>query len=165
MDDTKTEEEIIIPEEETLELDLEDTKGEYVPPTKEEYEALQKKLKTVQAQKEHFRSKAGKQETKPDTSSDNVFTREEAVLIAQGMDLDDLDKLKGIQKGLGLKSFKEALDSDLWTAYSEKKKADAKREKASLGASGGSGKSSELTAKSDMSEEEHRKLWEAHYKK
>ena len=160
MDETiTTEEEIITPEEETLEIDL--SEGE------EDVEALKKQIATLKAQKEHFRKKSEKvgDVKKLNTSSDNVFTREEAVLVAQGMSLDDLDKLKGIQKGLGLKNLKEAQESDLFVAYSEKKKADKRRESASLGASGGTGKSSEVKAQPNMSEEEHRKLWAEHYKK
>lgn len=147
-------------------IEIEDTTEGEETLSAEEAKALKKQVATLQAQKEHFRKKAEKAgEIKPNTPSDNGFTREEAVLIAQGMDLDDLDKLKAIQKGLGLGSFKEALESDLFTAYSDKKKADKKRQQASLGASGGTGRSGTIEAKPNMSEEDHRKLWEKSYRK
>jgi len=149
--------------EETLEVEEEEevvedtTEEEEVNENEAEIERLRKENLTLKAQKEHFKKKANKKDI--NTSSDASFTREEAVLIAQGMDLEDLDNLKVIQKGQGLKTFKEAVESPLFVAYSKAKKAEKKRKESSLGASKGSGGSSDTVFKPDMSEEEHRKAW------
>lgn len=157
--------ETYVPEEETLEIEAEDVGEVAESLSPEEIKALKKQVHLLQAQKEHFRKKAEKVADKPNTASDNVFTRDEAVLIAQGMDLDDLDNLKAIQKGTGVKTLKEALESPLFKAYSKEKKEEQKRKAASLGASGGTGRSSEIKPKPNMSEDEHRKFWATHYNK
>lgn len=160
MDEDKNEDELVDTEAEELEIDLDDTvaEGEYTPPTKEEYEELKKQILTIKAQKEHFKKKANKKET-VSTPHEDSFTREEAVLIAQGMDLEDLDNLKAIQKGLGLSSFKDAVDSSLFKAYRNEKQTEKKRKESSLGASGGSGDSTESKFRPGMSAEEHEKAW------
>ena len=166
MDNTISNEEEIIPAEETLETDIEVEATE--TPTVDDYNRILKENQTLKAQKEHFKKKAEKvgqaTTTKTETSPDNFMSREEAVLIAQGYDLEDLDNLKAIQRGAGLKSFKEALENPLFKSYHKDKKAEQRRKDASLGASGNSG-NSKSEVKPNMSEDEHKELWAKHYQK
>lgn len=160
MDNTISNEEEVI-EEETSDVVEEVSEV----PTVDDYNRLIKENKTLKAQKEHFKKKSQAIPAKTDTPSSSEFlSREEAVLIAQGVDIDDLDQLKAIQKGFGYKSFKEAMDSQLFKAYSKEKKAEKERESASLGASGGS-TGSRPAVTSDMSEEDHKAAWAKAYQK
>ncbi len=94
-----------------------------------------------------------------DTSSEDVLTRDEAMLIAGGVDAEDLEQLKAIQKGTGV-SLSEAVKNPMYEAYKEKKVKEAKRKKAQLGAGSGSGGGeSDDINKPGLTEEEHRKLW------
>jgi hypothetical protein len=75
------------------------------------------------------------------------------------MDLEDLDKLKLIQRGMG-GTLKEAYDSDLYQSHIKQSEAETKRKKAQLGAGGGSGTEKSDFDKPNLTEEEHRALWE-----
>lgn len=131
-----------------------------------EVEKLKKEVQTLRAQKEHFKKKAGVKasEVKTNASSDDTLTREEVVLIANGMTLEDMDQLKIIQKGSGL-NLKEAMETPMFKAYSKEQQAETKRKKASLGASKGTGGGSEIESKPNMTEEEHRALFKKYQNK
>lgn len=161
MENETTMEDVITPDEETLEEDNEVSEV----PTVDDYNRLLKENKTLKAQKEHFKKKSQVTPAKTDAPSSSEFlSREEAVLIAGGVDIDDLDQLKAIQKGFGYKSFREAMDSPLYKSYSKDKKVEKERESASLGASGGS-TGSRPAVTSDMSEEDHKAAWAKVYQK
>ena len=154
-------------EETSTEESTEETKtDEGVNDEASEVEKLKKEVQTLRAQKEHFKKKAGVKagEVKTNASSNDTLTREEVVLIANGMTLEDMDQLKIIQKGSGL-SLKEAMETNMFKAYSKETQAETKRKKASLGASKGTGGGSELRAKPNMTEEEHRELFKKYQNK
>lgn len=167
MDNTiSNDEEVIASDDNTNEeTNFEDNQGSEAP-TLEDYEKLKKENLTLKAQKEHFKKKLEKSGKSPqaDTPSSDFISREEVVLIAQGIDIDDLDQLKAIQKGTGVKSLKEATENPLFKAYKKEKKEEKLRQEASLGASNGSG-SQTTQSKPDMSTEEHKELWNKYYKK
>ena len=93
---------------------------------KQLFERLKKAEKEAKEAKAKLAEKA-----KPDTTS---LTREEAVLIAKGMDEADLDILSTIQKGSGI-TLKEAQESTLFKAYLKDKQSKVKKEKSQLPAS------------------------------
>jgi hypothetical protein len=101
--------------------------------------------------------------TKQDTTNE-YLTKDEAILIAKGMDLEDIEQAKLIQKGMG-SSLKDALENPLFKSYMAQKEAEEVRRKAQLGASGGgSAKVDEGFNKPDLTPEQHRKLWEERQK-
>lgn len=97
--------------------------------------------------------------TKAEPNLTNTLSREEAVLIAQGYDLETLNQIQVIAKGKGV-SLLEAEKDPLFVSYKEKKDAEAKAEKAKLGASKGSGqKEAKVGFNSFESLEDHKKIW------
>lgn len=159
---------------ENLETTAEETAEETLPET-EDVEALKEKNRQLFARAkkaEGFVLKDGKWikkekppvEKKPEAkdATSEYLTKEEAVLIAKGIDLEDLEQLKLIQKATG-KSLKEASESPLYQGYTKQKEAETKRQKAQLGASrGGGGRSGdeEKLNKPNLSTDEHRAIWE-----
>lgn len=99
-----------------------------------------------------------KPEAEKTSSNEEALTRDEAILIAGGVDEEDLIQLKAIQKGTGV-SLSEAVKNPMYQAYQKEKKAETKRKKAQLGAGGGSSKTDDDINKQGLTEEEHRKLW------
>ena len=89
------------------------------------------------------------------TNKDSL-SREEAILIAQGMSPEDLDELVDVAKAKGI-SLLKAKETPIFTAYLQSKEAEAKREKAKLGSSKGSQVSQQRSI-SDLTEDEHRAL-------
>jgi hypothetical protein len=97
-------------------------------------------------------------ESKPNQST---LSREEAILFAQGYDLEAVDKLKIFSQveGIGLLEAKEADTFKAWTAARDERR---KSEESELSASKGSPKKKkELdTQTPGLSDEEHKALWE-----
>lgn len=102
------------------------------------------------------RLKAEEQAKAPTSTNADVLSREEAILIAQGMNSDDLDELKAVASAKKL-SLLKAKDTPLFQGYLEKLETERKKEKAKLSASKGSQTHQEKST-SDLTEEEHRKL-------
>lgn len=156
-EDQDTDESLENTEEETEETSNEETEDD------SDVDSLQEKNKNLfaRAKKAETELKKLKSAKKDDssTSSEEVLTRDEAFLIAGGVDTEDLEQLKIIQKGTDV-SLSEAVKSPMYTAYKEQKEIKAKRKKAQLGASGGSGSSKDDINKSGLTEKEHRALWE-----
>ena len=157
-DDKDIEENLKNTEEETEETS-EETEEE------PDVDALQEKNKNLFARAKKAETELKKLKTaKKDGSSTEeaedtpYLTKDEAVLIAKGMELEEMDKLKVIQKGMG-GTLKEAYDSDLYQSHIKQKEAEDKRKKAQLGTSGKSGTEDEGFNKPNMTEEEHRALW------
>lgn len=101
-----------------------------------------------------------------DTNSESL-TREEVVLIAKGTDEEDLQQLKFIQKGMGEgATLKQASESPLYQGYVANKAAEEKKRKGALGASGGGHFSveEEKLNKPDLSEAEHKAIWEKEHR-
>lgn len=159
MEDEKVlnaQEESVEQEEKDSEVDEtqdEETQDESVSISKEKFKAMQKKAMAYDALK-----KAPQTPKKEDIT--NTLSREEAILIAEGMKLEDLEKLQVIAKGTG-KSLLEAKSDPMFTAYYEQVQKERKSEQARLGASKGSGnKENKPNIGSEgLSDEEHKKLW------
>lgn len=102
-----------------------------------------------------------KVEARPERTLTDTPSREELILIAKGMEEEDLDQLKVIAKGKGI-SLKDAEKDPLFEAYYSKVQKERKAEQAKLGASRGSGyqKNQPDFANPNLSEDEHRKLFE-----
>lgn len=90
---------------------------------------------------------------------ENYLTREEGILIAKGMDDENISQLKAIAKGKNI-SLLEAEKDPLFVSYFEKVQKEKKSEQAKLGASKGSTyKESKPEFKSGLTREEHMALW------
>lgn len=132
-------------------------------PTLEDYNELEKKLKTLEAQKKHWRKKAESStnvEPKAETNKTNneYLTREEAVLLAKGYDEEDLTRLNNLANG---KKLTEVVNDEMFIAWKEKKDKKVKANKAQLGSSKGSTSKSQKPI-SEMTRDEHKAYWEAH---
>jgi hypothetical protein len=91
------------------------------------------------------------------TKTNDVLTREEAILIAQGYDEVALAKIKAVSKGNGC-SLLDATKDEMFVLWKDKQDAETKKAKSSIGASRGSGSARAEKSISDMTEEEHRAL-------
>lgn len=169
MDENPEVEGATIPEEEVdLELTTDDEE-EVVTLTKEEHAELLKKAEQVQnvvarAKKAEAEIKAlkGKSAEAPQLnnnalSADDVDVK---ILQSQGMSEDLINELKALAKVRGTSILATQLDP-IFLAIKEKKDAEDKNAKASLGASKGSGqiKKSKDFKTSGLSEQEHKELW------
>jgi hypothetical protein len=142
----ETEEENL--EEETNEEETEEEQTDSDSPTLEDYEKLQKKLKTIEAQKEHWRKKATSKplEKKEDINKVNQENPdfEEAMdvrfLKRDGYTEEDIEKLRIIKAGYASKgkniSLLDAVNDDLFKSIEEKRKLEEKKNKAQLSSSG-----------------------------
>lgn len=93
------------------------------------------------------------------TLQENYLTREEGILIAKGMDEENLSQLKAIAKGKNI-SLLEAEKDPLFVSYFEKVQKEKKSEQAKLGASKGSTyKETKPAFTPGLTREEHEKLW------
>lgn len=150
--------------DEVVDTQDESTSGdEQTTSSNEELEKARKAISqlTARAKKaeDELRNFKTSKETKADSNLTNTLSREEAVLIAQGYDLETLNQIQVIAKGKGV-SLLEAEKDPLFVSYKEKKEAEAKAEKAKLGASKGSGqKEAKVGFNSFESLEDHKKIW------
>ena len=102
-------------------------------------------------------------ETNANSNLTNTLSREEVVLIAKGYDDESFNQIQAIAKGKGI-SLLEAEKDPLFVSFKEKKEAEAKAEKAKLGASKGSGqKETKPGFNSFESLEDHKKLWKENF--
>ena len=144
--ETETEEENL--EEETNEEETEEEQTDSDSPTLEDYEKLQKKLKTIEAQKEHWRKKATSKplEKKEDINKVNQEnpdfeeTMDVRFLKRDGYSEEDIEKLRIIKAGYASKgkniSLLDAVNDDLFKSIEEKRKLEEKKNKAQLSSSG-----------------------------
>lgn len=93
------------------------------------------------------------------TPAPSGLSEDETIFIAQGHDKEDLEKVRGLVKGFGL-TFEQAQDHELYQAFAEKKAAEIRKKKASLGGSKGSGSApSGPVFKEGMTAAEHKEAW------
>ena len=145
--ETETEEETL-EDEETNEEETEEEQTDSDSPTLEDYEKLQKKLKTIEAQKEHWRKKATSKplEKKEDINKVNQEnpdfeeTMDVRFLKRDGYSEEDIEKLRIIKAGYASKgkniSLLDAVNDDLFKSIEEKRKLEEKKNKAQLSSSG-----------------------------
>ena len=141
----------------------EETQGaDDVDALKEQNKRLFERAKQAEAEKKAMKAERDALVNNPSkaiskTSAD--VSAEELRLIARGLSDEEIDKAKVIAKGLGI-SLPDALKDEMFLSYQNKKKEDARKEKAKLGASKGSGQSdNEPSFKEGMSPDEHKALW------
>jgi len=142
----ETEEENL--EEETNEEETEEEQTDSDSPTLEDYEKLQKKLKTIEAQKEHWRKKATSKplEKKEDINKVNQEnpdfeeTMDVRFLKRDGYTEEDIEKLRIIKAGYASKgkniSLIDAVNDELFKSIEEKRKLEDRKNKAQLSSSG-----------------------------
>lgn len=92
--------------------------------------------------------------------SKSELSTEEIVLLAQGLSEEQVAYLKKVASVEGM-SLKEAKNSPIFTTWMKSEEERIKAEKASLGASQGSGsrKAQKSFTTSGLSKEEHKELW------
>lgn len=156
-------------DEEQAELDAEnqanggETVDNKTTATKEDAEKDYKKIADDQRKRAEIaeaKLKAEKPKEKaeePKSTNNDYLSREEGILIAQGMDADDLEELKSVAQAKKL-SLLKAKDTPLFQAYIEKRESDRKKEKAKIGASKGSQASQEKSV-SELTNDEHREFF------
>ena len=158
------------PQEEIIEEEVEDIEIDDTP-TLEDFEKAQKAIKTLKAQKEHWKTKFDKvkqvipveKEKKPELknnkneslSTDDVISL--ATIVASGVHPDVLKEARELSSLKGI-SVSEALELPSIKAYSKELAEVAKKEKAQIGSSNGSSVYQDFKKK--LTPEEHRKLWE-----
>lgn len=118
---------------------------------------------TARAIKAEQELKALRGAPKPETITNNGLSAEDVdikILESQGIDKDSIEYLRKLAKVNGT-SILAAQSDDIYKGYKAKKEADEKAEKASLGASRGSGqvKKGKDVSSPNLSEQEHRELW------
>lgn len=144
----------------------EETSEEETTLTVEDYKKLERKNKELfeRAKKAEALVKEVKETKKPaETLKTNEtpvsLSREEAILIAKGVDENVIEQASLIASAKGI-SLNDAMKDPLIEAYTENIKAREKREKAQLGASNNSGvyvNKGDLSQRVGMTEEEHKK--------
>lgn len=136
------------------EEEAESTQEETVTLSKSEFTKLKRQAIAYKSQKENSPAPLKEKKGSSDINRDELF------LIAKGYDDDAIAQLQIIARGSGT-SLKEALENPLFKNYEAKQKEEARRAKAKLGASNGSGYSQGGPAiKPGMTEAEHRAVWE-----
>jgi len=140
--------------------EVESTNVESDTPTLEDYESLQKKNKELfeRAKKAEALAKEAKSKPLNKPNETQSFTRDEALLIAQGHTIEEVDLALNLSKVKGV-PIGEAVKDEYFT-FKVKERKDAERsERASLGASSHSGiKTNKPIEKMDNSE--HKALFE-----
>lgn len=144
--------EVVQPTEETTTTEEQETVSEdTVTLTKAEFTKLKRQAIAYKSQKE------GSPTERKTNSSD--INKDELYLIAEGFKKKDIEQLAVIAKGSGV-SLEEARSSDLFKLYQEKQQAEARKAKAQLGVSYGSGFNPGGPAiKPGMTEAEHKAVW------
>lgn len=119
----------------------------------------------ARAKKAESKLKEQKEEDKSNEQSADYLSRDEAILIAKGIDEERLNTLKRLQaadysqtgKQKPLTDFQE---DQVYKAVDAKLQEEEKKQKAQVTSNRGGGSSPADEIKPDMSEEEHRKIWE-----
>ena len=147
------------------------TEGEEATESNEDSEqedtvALQEKLDKAEQAKSQLTARAKKAEEElkalkanPPINNPDPQLSDELKLIARGLSDEEIDKAKVIAKGSGV-ALQEAIKDPLFLSYQATLKEQARKEKAKLGASKGSGESQDDTLiKPEMTREEHEKAF------
>jgi hypothetical protein len=111
---------------------------EEIQKLKEENEELKKKVKTTQAQKEHFRKKMGANKQNTEQLGEAQIT--EISRLASKYSDEDLQLLKEIKEVKGLDTLTEATNSELFKATIAQRETEEKKAKAQMPASKGGSK-------------------------
>ena len=128
---------------------------------KQRDDALRAKAElTARAKKAEEELKALKAKSQEDNKPNDQHLSEELRLIARGLTDEAIDQAKIIAKGKEI-PLTEAIKDPLFAIYQKDAEEKAKKEKAKLGASKGSGATGDkATFKSGMTKEEHQKAFQ-----
>lgn len=129
-----------------------DTATEDLAKLQEQNKKLFERAKTAEAKLKEVKTNLPK--TDEQQTNTDILSREEAILIAQGMQAEDLDELKAVAEAKKL-SLLKAKETPLFQGYLEKIEAERKKEKAKLSASKGSASVKEEKSLVEMTREEH----------
>ena len=133
------------------------------PEDEKDWKAEALKLQAILDRKTKKAAQAPKAEEPKETDTTPIkqpefLTREEGILIANGVDEEAIAQLHAISKGKGI-SLIEAKADPLFEAYEKQKREEKRRADAKLGASDGSGKTPKGKPISEMTKEEHEAYW------
>ena len=167
------EETIVTPETENQDSDTsvdtdENDTSESSNDSDSKYENQKKRAEKAEADAKEAKAKLEELESKVQTltkteeskseKSDEPLTRDETILIAKGFDDAALQEAKDIARGKDI-PLSEAIETEAFQAWKEKKDAEQADQAAQLGASTGSAPHVEETFKSGMTEDEHKAMW------
>lgn len=149
-----------------VEETVEETEETTDTPTLEDFYRLQKEVKTLKAQKEHFKKKAQTQTKESETlktnqTSNDLLLMQKEILSTKGFSDATIEQAQRLSEKLGI-SIIEAVKDPLISTFAEKDAIEEKKRKAQLGASSGSS-SNKAEIRPGMSEEEHRAAWAKAY--
>jgi predicted DsbA family dithiol-disulfide isomerase len=150
----ENEKELEVDSNDTQEENEDEESSEEQETSQENPEELKKQIKELKGQKDYYQSQYKKVKGKPKTTE--YLSRDEAMLIAQGYNENDLETLNTISKGKGI-SLKEAKEDSLFKAYKGNVEKEEKSKEAQLGASGGSPTTGNSTGKP---RDDHKKHYE-----
>ena len=127
---------------------------------------LQEKLDQAERAKSQLTARAKKAEEElkalkanPPVTNPDPQLSDELKLIARGLSDEEIDQAKVIAKGKGI-VLAEAIKDPLFLSYQATLKEQARKEKAKLGASKGSGESQDDTLiRAEMTREEHERAF------
>ena len=142
--------------EDVLDTDEVEETDEATGPTLEDYEELKRKNKELFERAKKAEAQAKTLKVKKETKS--ALTEEDLIRtarVASQIDDEDLELLKTIQGD----SLAEKLENPLFKSYKEAKEKKLKAQKAQLPSSGGASVYSPPKME-NMSEDEHRAMWE-----
>jgi glycerol-3-phosphate O-acyltransferase len=133
----------------------------------EEQPDLSDELAQAKAEAAKWRRLAEKKAKSPQVSKEQskeatpTLSRDEAILFAKGLDEEAVEKAKKIAALEGIRA-SEAVDNELFIAWQDKRAKEKKQSEAALGASKTSAprKAQKDFTSSDLTEDEHRKLFE-----
>lgn len=128
--------------------------------TEHEFKMWKKRAKEAEAKVKEFKAQPSAQPTQQINNVPSHEDIEVTVLKAQGIDAQLLDEMKALAKVRG-KSVLEMKNDPIIVAIREQREAQAKAEKAKLGASRGSGqnKPGKTITSTGLSPSEHKNLW------
>ena len=157
---------------EDLETSSEESTEENLEESKEKKDIPYDRFSKVVEERNRLREEAEEKERKlqelnkalnpepesPEEKKDTSLSREEAILYAKGYDDETVERLKKIAQ-VEDTDLLEAEKTDIFTAWKEKKEAEANNQAAQLGASSSSAPHREEGFKPGMSKDEHKALW------
>lgn len=161
-------EEIITPDEQTDEEVVEDVESEEETTEDETDEepvetkpklTREQKLAKAQAMVKRYSPKQEKETTQTDNNQNNPLSRDEAILYAQGMTVEDVEDAQFIADKDGT-TLAEATSTSRFKALKKEREDETKNNAAQLKVSKGSKSPNKASlADSNLDEDTHKKLW------
>lgn len=127
---------------------------------REVLEDKKRHIKKLESRIAELESQTPPKKEEPKQAETSSLSRQEAILIARGLDETSLEKANKIAQVEGV-TLLEAVEGDVFKAWKTAEEQRQKAEEAKLGASSKSGKSAKQkdVTTPGLSREEHKKLW------